>query len=227
MRKRALLALPATGALLWALGTGWIAYPTTADLELPAPLRAFQSGDVSAERYGKDFSPLVGGFRSQVYRSFCGPASVATVLRGFGVPQADQISLFPSLRTKLNTFYTGMSLAELGELARSVGLRTELVYADTLSLETFRERLKENLGREGDFVVVNYDRRVLRQSGAGHISPVAAYDAARDAFLVLDQAAYRYPFTWVPTGLLYAAVRTRDGEQFRGVLFIHGYDPTD
>jgi len=69
------------------------------------------------------------------------------------------------------------------------------VYADALSLDTFRERLKANLGSAGDFVVVNYDRRVLKQSGAEHISPVGAYDEAQDAFLVLDEAAYKYPFT--------------------------------
>jgi hypothetical protein len=133
--------------------------------------------------------------------------------------------MFPSLLAKLDTFYSGMSLAELAELASSVGLHAEIVYADAFDLDSFRSRLKENLGRQGDFVVVNYDRRVLKQSGAGHISTVAAYDESRDAFLVLDEAAYRYPFTWVPAPLLYAAVHTRAGERFRGVLFISDARP--
>jgi hypothetical protein len=117
-----------------------------------------------------------------------------------------------------------MSLAELHDLARGVGLKSELVYADTLSFETFRDRLKSNLQREGDFVVINYDRRVLHQSGAGHISPVGAYDPGRDAFLVLDEASFKYPFTWVPASLLYQAVHTRADGRYRGVLFIHGYN---
>jgi hypothetical protein len=216
---------------LWILGIGaagaiglslWIALPTQSDLVLPAPLEAWR-GDVTAEDYGPDFRALADAFRPQRYRSFCGPATIETVLRAYGDVGVDQARIFPSLSSKLDTFYSGMSLAELAELAQSVGLQAQIAYADALNLDSFRAQLQANLAQTGDFVIVNYDRRVLKQSGAGHISPVAAYDQSRDAFLVLDEAAYRYPFTWVPAPLLYQAVRTRAGEHFRGVLFISGY----
>ena len=202
----------------------WIALPTKSDLAVPAPLEAW-SGDPPSEDYGRDFAALADAFRPQRYRSFCGPATIETVLRAYGDVGADQGKIFPSLSSKLDTFYSGMSLAELAELAQSVGLRAEIAYADAFNLDSFRERLQANLARKGDFVIVNYDRRVLKQSGAGHISSVAAYDRSRDAFLVLDEAAYRYPFTWIPTSLLYQAVHTRAGEHFRGVLFISDYRP--
>jgi hypothetical protein len=128
---------------------------------------------------------------------------------------------------KLKAFYTGMTLAELDTLAKSRGLRTQLVYADELNLEAFRDRLKTNLAQDGDFILVNYDRRVLKQEGIGHISPVAAYDEQTDAFLILDEASYRYPFTWVPAPLLYQAAHTQFAGRFRGVLFIKGYRPVD
>ena len=177
---------------------------------------AFRDHSIDDLHYAKDFAQLERSFKLQVYRSFCGPASIAMVLRAYGVNGADQISLFPSLTGKLKAFYSGMTLAELDALAKSSGLRTQLVYADKLSLETFRERLKANLGREGVFVLVNYDRRVVKQQGMGHISPVAVYDPRSDAFPVLDEASYRYPWTWVPA--------QSDG-RFRGVLFIEGYRP--
>lgn len=209
-----------------ALVTAWVAFPTQSDSELPPPLVAWTKEDLQRlpGLHAKDFAPLAGGFRPQQYRSFCGPASIATVLRAYGVENVDQGAIFPSMGFKLDTFYSGVSLAQLAALARHAGLRNEVVYADTLSLYEFRERLRANLSHEGDFVLVNYDRRVLKQSGAGHISAVGAYDEARDAFLVLDQAAYRYPFTWVPAALLYDAVHTRAGEHFRGLLFIYGYE---
>lgn len=218
---------------LWILGIAaaaaiglslWIALPTKSDLALPAPLEAWR-GDVPAEDYGRDFTPLADAFRPQRYRSFCGPATIETVLRAYGDVGSDQTRIFPSLSSKLDTFYSGMSLAQLADLAQTVGLQAEIAYADALNLDSFRARLQANLARTGDFVIVNYDRRVLKQSGAGHISAVAAYDQSRDAFLVLDEAAYRYPFTWVPSPLLYQAVHTRAGEHFRGVLFISGYRP--
>lgn len=209
------------------VGTYWIASPTHVHLELAAPLKPFSDQPLNDLRYAKDFAALDRGFRPQVYRSFCGPASIATVLRAYGVTGADQTSLFPSLAGKLKAFYTGMTLAELETLAKSRGLRTQLVYADELNLEAFRERLKANLAQEGDFVLVNYDRRVLKQEGIGHISPVAVYDEKSDAFLILDEASYRYPFTWVPAPLLYQAVHTQFAGRFRGVLLIKGYRPVD
>jgi hypothetical protein len=204
--------------------TAWIAYPTTADLKLSPPLTSWAPSDAAPDIYASDFKALARGFTPQRYRSFCGPASISTVLRAFGKTQVDQAELLPSIGATLDVFYSGMSLAELHDLAESVGLKSELAYADKLSLETFRDQLKSNLQRDGDFVLINYDRRVLGQSGAGHISPVGAYDPGRDAFLVLDEASFKYPFTWIPAPLLYQAVHTRADEHYRGVLFIHGYD---
>ncbi len=227
MRLRGFLSATAAGVLmLGAAGTAWIAFPTRANLELALPLQPFEPHSLDNLSYAKDFAPLARSFRPQAYRSFCGPASLATVLRAYGAADADQTSLFPSWNPKMKAFYEGMTLAELDELARTVGLSTRMLYADTLSLEEFRQLLKTNLGREGDFVLVNYDRRVLKQAGQGHISPVGAYDDAHDTFLVLDEATYHYPFTWVPARALYEAVHTTDSEKrFRGVLLILSFSP--
>jgi hypothetical protein len=184
MRIRRVFSAAAIGILALGLsGTYWTASPTEAQLKLTPPLKSFHDHALDNTVYAKDFPPLERSFRPQIYRSFCGPASIATVLRAYGVNGADQTFLFPSLAGKLKAFYTGMTLAELDALAKSSGLRTQLIYADQLNLEAFRDRLKSSLAREGDFVLVNYDRRVLRQKGMGHISPVVAYDPQQDAFL--------------------------------------------
>jgi hypothetical protein len=222
--RRAFLAVAGLIAAAAVTVTAWVAYPTRADLPLPPPLQAW-TGEPPSGSYTQDFKALTSAFRPQRYRSFCGPATIETVLRAYGHSDVTQASVFPSLSSKLDTFYTGMSLAELAQLAQSRGLRAEIAYADSLDLEAFRARLKANLEQPDDFVVVNYDRRVLKQAGAGHISPIAAYDESRDAFLVLDEAAYHYPFTWIPATLLYEAAHTRAGDHFRGALFIAGHRP--
>lgn len=222
MARRLLFAALGIAAAAASAVTLWVAFPTTAALPLPRPLEAWH-GEPSSGSYDRDFAALTTAFRPQKYRSFCGPATIATVLRAYGHSQADQASIFPSFSSKVDTFYSGMSLAELAQLAQSSGLHAEVVYADSLDVDSFRAQLKANLERPGDFVVVNYDRRVLKQAGAGHISAIAAYDEARDTFLVLDEAAYRYPFTWIPATLLYEAAHTRADDHFRGVLFVSGY----
>jgi hypothetical protein len=94
-------------------------------------------------------------------------------------------------------------------------------------LPAFREVVSSNLSRSGDYLIVNYDRAVLGQDGSGHISPLAAYDSETDMVLVMDTAAYRYPPTWVPLELLYAAMATTDSEsdRMRGYVEVQGAAP--
>jgi hypothetical protein len=42
-------------------------------------------------------------------------------------------------------------------------------------------------------VIVNYLRKAIGQEKGGHISPLAAYDAETDRFLILDVSRYKYP----------------------------------
>jgi hypothetical protein len=71
-------------------------------------------------------------------------------------------------------------------------------------------------------LLVNYSRVPLGQNGEGHISPVGAYDAATDSFLVLDVARYKYPPAWVSYDLLLAGMRLVDSESAlsRGILIL-------
>jgi hypothetical protein len=219
--RRVLISLLVAASLGAAWVTYWIAHPPQSALTLPVLLEPWTSHGTTTGMYDADLRSLTQAFRPQVFRSFCEPASMATVLRAYG-KHADQKTVVPSTLRRLKVFYSGMSLAQLGSLARDAGLQSRVVYADSMDGDRFRELLKSNLSRAGDFVLVNYDRQVLKQSGAGHISPIAAYDSSRDAFLVLDEAAYRYPFTWIPAPLLYAAARTRADGRFRGLLLVEG-----
>ena len=44
----------------------------------------------------------------------------------------------------------------------------------------------------------------------GHISPLAAYDADTDRFLILDVSRFKYPPVWVGTAELFTAMNTTD-----------------
>ncbi len=46
----------------------------------------------------------------------------------------------------------------------------------------------------------------LGQEGPGHISPLGAYDAESDRFLILDVSRYKAPAVWVSTGQLFRAM---------------------
>lgn len=78
------------------------------------------------------------------------------------------------------------------------------------AVDDVRTALIDVLKQPYSRVIINFDRRTLRQEGGGHFSPLGAYSADYDAFLVMDVAKYKYPPVWVPTELLVASMGTID-----------------
>jgi hypothetical protein len=76
------------------------------------------------------------------------------------------------------------------------------------------------LQRAGTYVFVNYRRVAVGQRGGGHISPLGAYDAGSDSFLVLDVNPAVAGWVWMPTRLLVSGMRTFDTVENRGYVVI-------
>ena len=114
----------------------------------------------------------------------------------------------------------GMLLQELGLAIAKWGLPTRVVPACELTLPAFRTLLREALA-DGQFVIADFSRETLAQLGGGHHSPVAAYDAESDQFLILDVARYKHIPFWVKCARLWDAINTTDDEgHCRGVALI-------
>jgi len=170
-----------------------------------------------------DFAKLVATFVTQERGSYCGVASAVTVLNALPIKLPDSDGPAPMF-TQKNFFATetsklmsadeagrgGMTLAQLGNLLQTHPVTVELVYASDVSLDDMRARLSKNVATATDFVIVNYNRGELAQESMGHISPLGAYHAASDRFLVLDVARYKYPPQWVKAEALHRAMRSTD-----------------
>lgn len=173
-----------------------------------------------------DYEPLMASIETQRRPAYCGVASSVAVLNALrpSAPRVTQGSFFADLATELRVTFSGMTLQQLGELLRKHGAETEIVFAQETNLDTFRAMARANLRTSGDYVLVNYQRASLGQREGGHISPLAAYNATADRFLILDVAAYRYPPTWVSAGDLWAAMNTVDttSGKTRGFVMIRG-----
>jgi len=115
----------------------------------------------------------------------------------------------------------GYQLRQLDELLQAHKLATRLVIVDATTAEDdIRKDLVDNLSRAGDFVIVNYRREAVGQSGGGHISPLGAYDAATDSVLILDVNPSHYPWVWMPISTLVQGMRTRDVVENRGYILV-------
>lgn len=173
-----------------------------------------------------DYDALEAAFESQRYRSYCGVASSVIALRAMGDEAVSQESFFDEstdpVAPQVQVLFGGMTLDTLARLLEARGAEVEVYHASDLSLDAFRALASANLAREGDYVVVNYYRPTVAQEGGGHISPLGAYDAESDAFLLLDVAAYKYPPMWVDAEDLFAAMNEVDSEsgRSRGAVFV-------
>jgi len=236
--KRIIAVLAATAALTLAIGGGavWNKYlrmPADESHPMPTHLIALDSSagqKLLARADAADFDDLMTHYVPQTRRAFCGVASALTTLNAARTTPAplDQSRLFehPGVRANpLKVSFIGMSLDDFAALLRAHGARVSVVYASTSDEDTFREVVRDNLRREGDFLLVNYQRSELGQAPMGHISPIAAYDETSDRLLVLDVAAHKYPPTWVELPAMWKAMRATlnpDTTTTRGYLVMHG-----
>lgn len=116
----------------------------------------------------------------------------------------------------------GYQLHQLAAMLRANGLvATAVVVDDARSEQAIRTDLADNLARGGDYVIVNYRREAVGQKGGGHISPLGAYDAASDSFLVLDVNPAVAGWVWMPAATLVRGMRTFDTVENRGYLLVH------
>jgi len=115
----------------------------------------------------------------------------------------------------------GYQLRQLDEMLRANGVTTRLTIVDDNKVEQdIRIELVENLKRRNDYVIVAYLREAVGQRGSGHISPVGAYDAESDSFLVLDVNPASAGWVWMPTTTLVKGMRTFDTVENRGYILI-------
>jgi hypothetical protein len=171
--------------------------------------------------------PLSIQFVTQKNQAFCGVASIVMVLNALGIP-APSTPEFEPYKTftqdNLLNEYTekvlpvsvlakiGMTLDQIGGILNTYSVKAHVRHADETSLEEFRFLARQALSTPNHYVVVNYLRRSIGQERGGHISPLGAYDAETDRFLVLDVSRYKYPPIWVEAAALYAAMNTPDSD---------------
>lgn len=152
----------------------------------------------------KNFWPLSRYYETQRIDTFCSVTSSTMVPR---VP---------------NIAGDGLTLAELSDILKTFGVSVERRYAASTSAVEFRRLAQSALASDERYVIVNFLRSALGQEGGGHFSPLGAYNAVTDRFLVLDTARYKYPPFWVAPDDLWAAMSTQDAsaKAQRGFLIV-------
>jgi glutathione-S-conjugate glycine hydrolase len=202
-------------------------------LPLPPDVIAFASPEGEALFIGaearNDYFPLSIHFTNQINPAYCGPASISMVLNALNVPRpASDMTMGLGLFDQENIFTPateavkpvaailsppfGMTLDDLGGILAAHDLKVEVVHAADSNLDSFRKTAVATIDDDDHFILVNYLRKAIGQEAGGHISPLAAYDADTDRFLILDVSRYKYPPVWVEAAALFGAMNTTDSD---------------
>lgn len=194
---------------------------------LPEPLVDFSSpegrlllGEAIAGGTAESYFPLAAHLHTQAEPAWCGLGTLVTVLNALKIDPGrvwkgpwrffGEELLICCKSLELATA-EGLSLTEVGCMAACNAAEVDISVASERSLEAFREDLLASVrAPAGPFLVANYGRAALGQTGDGHFSPLAAWHPATDRVLVLDVARFKYPPHWVPTPLLFDAMCTPD-----------------
>jgi hypothetical protein len=186
--------------------------------------------------YNRQYFAVQPFVDTQENLAFCGPASMAAVLNSLPRetrPVAPQLKPFPyftqdsffnqrtqTIKTREATLRSGLTLQQMTEMFRQFAVNADLFYGDQLTESTFRDLMTTAMGDPNTRLVANFDRKTLNQQGAGHFSPIAAYDSASDSVLIVDVAKFKYPPFWVSVVDLLNAMNTIDSDsgKSRGLI---------
>lgn len=201
--------------------------PTWHRRPLPADLVAFDSeegralfAEALAEGTAAAFFPLISQLHTQAEPAWCGLGSLVTTLNALGIDPGRpwkgpwrhfSEELLICCKALEEAAVDGLTLVEVGCLARCNGADVRGIVALPDSLPAFRADLLASVSAStGPFVVVNYTRAPLGQTGTGHFSPIGVVHRGRDLALILDVARFKYPPHWVPIARLWQAMTEID-----------------
>ncbi|WP_133407013.1 phytochelatin synthase family protein [Parashewanella tropica] len=231
-----------TGILL--LTANFNSFAASPDLPIPGNLIRLDSATgieqltSSPKKFNHNYWSLSRYYVTENGLAYCAPASIVMVLNAMEIKPSIAPEHYPyKLFNQQNLFYDhqvlskqitptminhqGLTLDQAYELSKVYVPDTKMVYGINIStLDQFKSKVTHTL--QTGFVIVNYDRKTIKQVGGGHFSPIAAYNPKSDSFLILDVARYKYPPVWVKANELYKATQGIDSTSHnsRGLLFI-------
>jgi glutathione gamma-glutamylcysteinyltransferase len=133
----------------------------------------------------------------------------------------------------------GMSFSEFESLAHCHGVpimshrvnSKELIEDNNIKYNNFKKNIIDTCCSDNaeSFIVSNFSRKTLGQTGGGHFSPIGGYHEEKNLVLVMDVARFKYPPFWVSLDVLWQAMSVYDdnSDQSRGYFILCVEDCND
>lgn len=191
-------------------------------------------------RYKDDFWSLDRYFVTQKNLSFCGIASLAMVFNAINIIPPVSKTYYPyrfftqddlvkGLHDPKLSYQkiskNGLTLEELVDIAKryhAVHVEYHHAEGDKGCFIQFKSKAIHAIQSGKEFIIVNFNRKLIGEIGSGHFSPLGAYDSESKRFLLLDVSRYKYPPAWVNEKKLWASMLSIDtnSHKTRGYLIL-------
>lgn len=198
----------------------------------------------------ENYFPLAEQFITQSEPSYCSLSSLAMVLNALNFDPkkiwkgswrwVSEETLYCESKAvcghseeKIKT--EGLSFLEFESLARCHGVNIQSFRAchstsqecGSRGFQQFYNKILDITSnpKSDQFMVINFSRKQLGQTGDGHYSPIAALHRASGYVLILDVARFKYPPYWVKVEEMWNAMAVEDktSGQSRGYFLVTGY----
>lgn len=198
--------------------------------ELPSRLVAFSSEagkkifrDALKEGHMENFFTLSENLQIQSEPAYCGLGTLTMVLNSLqidpgrnwkGIWRWFSEDMFDCCTSLATIQKNGITLDQFWCLAKCNGADACLIRTDRSSENEFRRLVRMSTSCNNSnhlfYIVVNFDRKVLEQTGDGHFSVIAGYNEKLDLVLLMETARFKYPSYWVPLSDLWRAMSSLD-----------------
>ena len=181
----------------------------------------------------ESYFPLVEQFMTQSSPPYCGLTTLAMMLNSLNIDPNqrwqggwrwfnEDMLLGNCCKPRSEVEQDGMTMDEFAGIARCHGAVVECTRASEGGVDAFREQVIEAVSSpSAPLLAASFSRAPLGQTGDGHFSPIAGYDAATDHLLVLDVARFKYPPWYAPLPLFFEAMRPCDPASGRARGYMH------
>ncbi|KAA8550729.1 hypothetical protein F0562_002413 [Nyssa sinensis] len=158
-------------------------------------LEAVQSGTMEG------FFKLISYFQTQSEPAYCGLASLAMILNALAVDPGRKWkgpwrwfdeSMLDCCEPLEKVKAKGISFGKVVCLAHCAGVKVDAFRTNQSTIDDFRNYVVACPTSDGCHVISSYNRGTLKQTGAGHFSPIGGYHAGKDMVLILDVARFKF-----------------------------------
>lgn len=168
------------------------------------------------------YFPLAEQFMTQSSPPYCALTTLAMMLNSLNIDPNERwkggwrwfnedMLIDNCCKPKSEVEADGMTMDEFAGIGRCHGAAISCTRASDVNVDTFRQHVIATVSSASPpLMAASFSRATLGQSGDGHFSPIAGYDAESDHVLVLDVARFKYPPWYAPLPLLFDSMLPAD-----------------